>query len=46
MQHQQQNSNALQMQYILKKQNGQTELVSTTNSNTLVLHNYSTQQGN
>ncbi|KAM7362771.1 putative transcription factor capicua isoform 2-T2 [Cochliomyia hominivorax] len=38
MQHQQ------QMQYIFKKQNGQTELVSTSKQNTLVLHNYNTQE--
>ncbi|XP_046805452.1 putative transcription factor capicua [Lucilia cuprina] len=39
MQHQQQ-----QMQYIFKKQNGQAELVSTSKQNTLVLHNYNTQE--
>lgn len=42
-QQQQQTANALQMQYIFKKHNGQTELLSTNNQNTLVLHNYNAQ---
>uniref|UniRef100_A0A1I8QD54 HMG box domain-containing protein n=1 Tax=Stomoxys calcitrans TaxID=35570 RepID=A0A1I8QD54_STOCA len=33
-----------QMQYIFKKHNGQSELVPTSNPNTLILHNYSSQE--
>ncbi|XP_075146465.1 putative transcription factor capicua [Haematobia irritans] len=39
-QQQQQQPNTLQMQYIFKKHNGQSELVPASNPNTLILHNY------